>query len=66
MDEFSETATAVGIVMTADKGIFPHRGYLYLPGSAIETNELFYIVDLAKTSSSIDKNRRFQQITILQ
>ncbi|ROL52986.1 hypothetical protein DPX16_7928 [Anabarilius grahami] len=53
-EQSSETATTtVAIVMTADKGIFPHCGYFYLPGSPIETNELFLIVDLAKTSSSM-------------
>ncbi|ROL41338.1 hypothetical protein DPX16_6736 [Anabarilius grahami] len=54
-EQSSETATTtVAIVMTADKGIFPHCGYFYLPGSPIETNKLFLIVDLAKTSSSMD------------
>lgn len=33
MEESSETATTVAIVMTADKGIFPHCGYFYITGN---------------------------------
>lgn len=48
MEESSETATTVAIVMTADKGIFPHCGYFYITG-----NDCYTIYIALKDNSGI-------------